>query len=297
MRSTLHSLVLVPICAILFISCSKKQKIISRSVPEINYTLGASEEPEVFPQVNNYASLQKDYTLKETMEKYSPKEQEFIIEPTLSSAIKCKSGTVIKFEPDIFIYADSRLPVSEEIEIKVTEYLSDADILFKGLTTMCKNELIETAGMLYVTATANGKLCGIKNGEVYNIEIPSVSEKENMELFYGEATADGINWVNASKAKFMGSEGINLFDRINYVWQKKGPTMFEGGIGALYEYLHANYVFPNGFENVELKGTSYLNFTINYEGELTDIFTPVEYKTYANSQLIHSLQKKSGLEC
>ena len=292
MRINLYSLILVSFCALLSASCSENRKDIVQTeivAPAANYTLAATETMDELPPINSYGSKQVTQTLKSRLEKFAPKKEDFIIKHTDISTLTCENGTVVKFDPDIFVYADSKLPVNEDILISVTEYLSTSDILFKGLTTTCNNRLIETAGMIYIEASADGRVCEIKEGEFYNIEIPSDSEKKNMELFYGEENENGINWVSANRGNFIGYDNRSYFSCMMGI--RKKPA-FPGGIKSMYEYLHDQYIFPEGFEEVRsagginLKATSYVNFLLNYEGQPKKVYTSEYLRTYADSQLV-----------
>ena len=294
-----NSLILVSLCALLTFSCSKNNKelgVTEKDPHPSNYTLVAEEPLDELPVFNTTGSKQKTNQIAKRLEKYAPAKEEFTVDPTGISTITCENGTTLKFDPGIFVYADSKLPVREEIIVSVTEYLTTSDILFKGLSTTSNKELIETAGMIYVEASAGGRSCEIKKGEYYNIEIPSVTEKENMELFYGEETDDGINWVSANRGNLMFNDGRNYYDGHYKKTLVRVKPKFEGGIGGLYEYLHNQYVFPDGFDEVSangeinLKATSYVNFMLNYEGQPMKVYTSPYIKTYADSQLVVAFQ-------
>jgi len=293
------SAILVSLCAFLTFSCSQNQKgiVVVETIPSgSNYTLAAAEQIEEVPVFNSYGSKQVTNQIEKRLQKYAPEKEEFKVDPNGISIINCENGTTLKFDPGIFVYADDKLPVKEEIIISVTEYLTTGDILFKGLTTTSDNQLIETAGMIYVEARAGGRSCEIKNDEYYNIEIPSVTEKENMELFYGEESDNGINWVAANIGRFLGQDGRQYYNYRNRTSETKFLSEFEGGFEAFYKYLHSQYVFPEGFEeakitnNINLKATAYVNFQIDAVGQAFKIYTSEYKQTYADSQLVAAIK-------
>jgi len=293
------SAILVSLCAFLTFSCSQNQKgiVVVETIPSgSNYTLAAAEQIEEVPVFNSYGSKQVTNQIEKRLQKYAPEKEEFKVDPNGISIINCENGTTLKFDPGIFVYADDKLPVKEEIIISVTEYLTTGDILFKSLTTTSNNQLIETAGMIYVEARAGGRSCEIKNEEYYNIEIPSVTEKENMELFYGEESDNGINWVSANRGRFLGQDGRQYYNYRNKTSETKFLSEFEGGFEAFYKYLHSQYVFPEGFEeakitnNIDLKATAYVNFQIDAVGQAFKIYTSEYKQTYADSQLVAAIK-------
>ncbi|MFI5171975.1 MAG: hypothetical protein ACHQFW_06265 [Chitinophagales bacterium] len=297
MRISLCSLILVILCATLHTSCSQKPKIKTETVVNVqplNYTLASTEVEENFPVVNVYSRKQPPRSINKILEKFAPAKQSFDIDPTITSTVTCKNGTKLKFDPCVFVYSDTKLPVKEKVNITVTEYLSDADILFKGLATTSNKELIETAGMIYIEAKADGMDCEISDGEYYSIEIPSEEEKENMELFYGVETAEGVNWESAGKGNykgnFMGNDRIDDYNYMDLIWKKKTPTQFMGGIGPMYDYLNNIYEFPEDFNNDHLKAVAHIYFTVDFNGKVSKAYTPEEHRTYADSQLIAAFQ-------
>ncbi|MBP9221180.1 MAG: hypothetical protein KBF42_07345 [Chitinophagales bacterium] len=294
-----HSLILGSLCAFLNFSCSQNQNDLTSDdpvPPVLNYTLAAAESEDELPVFNSVRSQQINNKIYERLEGFAPVREEFKIDPQSLSVITCEKGTTVKFDPGIFVYADNKMPVSEDIIISVTEYLSTSDFLFKGLSTTSNNQLIETAGMVYLDASAGGRIVEIKAGEYYNIEIPSSTEKENMELFYGKETEDGINWVSANRGNLMFYDDRNYNLCGYYKKGKKVKTQFDGGIGALYEYLHSQYVFPDGFDEASskkeiiLNATSYVNFSVNSEGQPIKVYTSPYIRTYADSQLVVAFQ-------
>ncbi len=297
--SYFNSLILVSLCAILTFSCSQnKNDLTSEETfpPVSNYTLVAEEPINELPVFNSVGSKQVSNKINEGLERFAPAKEDFKVDPKGLTVITCEKGTTFKFDPGIFIYSDNKRPVNEEIIISVTEYLTTSDILFKGLSTTSNKELIETAGMVYVEAKAGGRACEIKLGEYYSIEIPSSTEKENMELFYGEETPEGIDWVSANRGRFLGANGQSFYNYRGRNTDAKFLSEFEGGFEAFYKYLHNQYVFPDGFEeakianNIDLKATSYLNFKLDSVGQAFKVYTSQYKQTYADSQLVVAIK-------
>lgn len=47
---------------------------------------------------------------------------------------------------------------------------------------------------------------------------------------------------------------------------------FEGGISAFYEYIYKNLRYPNRARNLNVEGKVFIQFVIDEEGKLTDLF-------------------------
>lgn len=289
MKTKFYALLLVKICATLILSCSNQNK---STTPEYvllspNSTLEKAEtvKPDETSISVNYS--QPAGYLQKKLSKYLPKEQKFTIDPQKRERLTCTAGTILTFDPGIFVYQSTGLPVTEPTEIAVTEYLTDADIIMSGLTTKSGDHIIETGGMIYLTASADGKQLSIKNGECYQIEIPADVEKEGMEVFYGEGEGNDINWISANYGRIMrGNRSQAYFGS----YQEIKSNGFRGGLRAMYDYLHKEVPMPDGFEFVRLSATSYVNFYLDSQGGIYKVYTSNEIKTYADSQMVKAFE-------
>jgi hypothetical protein len=277
----------------------------------------SSDEPDVITEQHSNTTLQKadfDETSNLTMmnsygaassgkqsyrkfnySKLAPPKQTFEISPVTWQKVTCAGGTKLTFDPGIFIYEETGELVKEPIQLEVTEYLSKADCILSGLNTMSNGQLIETAGMLYVDASAAGKPVIVKQGELYQIEFPATQNKPGMQLFYGEVINDTINWnsANSTLSNLQVDNRISTFKNRGVYMMLNQPlprNEFKGGIKALYTYLHDNIEIPTGFEKVELKATSYVNFWLDEYGALHKVYTSPVKKTYADAQIVKAFE-------
>lgn len=134
------------------------------------------------------------------IEKVFPKKEEaFAYNPRKKMKISGHEGTKLTVPEHAFVFADGSL-VEEPVEITVREYYKTSDILMANLTTMCNDEMIETGGMLHISATCNNHEVFVKEGKSIGIKLPANNaHKPGMELFAGVETADGVNWKLASE--------------------------------------------------------------------------------------------------
>lgn len=245
---------------------------------------------------NNVATISHEEAL---IQKFAPKPITKNISPKKRETVVCPKGTVLTFDPGIFVYEGTSQLVTDSVKIAATEYLTDADFIFAGLTTMCDNHILESGGMIYVSASAGGKNVAIKKGENFQIEIPTDAEKPDMQTFYGKTQIDKdgnerLNWISANYGQLIpdnsvmcGSGYINDATRIP---EKKRNNEFNGGIRAMYDYLHDNYTFPKGFEKAQLNATCYVNFLLGADGGIYKVYTSPQIKTYADSQMVEAFK-------
>lgn len=117
-----------------------------------------------------------------------------------TSRLKSKTTTIKKSKEE-YIYGEFikiRIPENsfdcscEKIEFEMKEYFSITDILLSGLTTRSDDKILETGGMLYLSAFCNGKSITLKNKiDIHWLDRIEVS---NFKAFIGVNSRSMINW-------------------------------------------------------------------------------------------------------
>jgi hypothetical protein len=105
-------------------------------------------------------------------------------------------GTALFFPKQAFLLPDGTEPKGP-ISIVLKECLSISDMLRENLTTMSANRLLETRGMVYVSALSNNQELQLKKGKTFVIHFPKDTSEngKRMNLFYGESSKEGsVNW-------------------------------------------------------------------------------------------------------
>ncbi len=286
-----YSMILGPLCAILIQSCSRNPQtaevaILPSSVLSDDTMAILSvppPEPAIVPVI-------VPHRIDKILASYAPEKQHFEIASDEEGLLLCEQGSVVKFGPDIFVYSDDKQPVKGIISLEVSEFLTLQDFIFAGLATVSKDDLIESGGMLYIEASAGGRSVEIADGEYYTMEIPSPDNKEGMELFYAEEGSNGTKWVPVNdKGRFLYEDVGGMFG--TFWCNPQERTEFPGGVSKLYAYLHDEVKFPEGFENTKLQATSYINFTLDNTGKISNVHTPKQISTYADNQVIAAFKK------
>jgi len=95
------------------------------------------------------------------------------------------------------------IPVAGDVQIEVTEYVSKADMIFSGVTTLAGDRLLASGGMFDIEITANGSPVDL-NG-IYEVSIPRTQIDFGMQIFEGEEITNGdgtpgVNWVSADSS-------------------------------------------------------------------------------------------------
>lgn len=103
--------------------------------------------------------------------------------------LKTPKGAIIKIAANSF-----DVPAGTKVTIEIKEAYSMQDILKAGLTTMSNGKSLQSGGMIYFNATADGK--PIDFLKPVGITTPSKVYNDGMQVFKGEMKEDStINWI------------------------------------------------------------------------------------------------------
>lgn len=134
-------------------------------------------------------------TIDEEIQKLSDPPQIFTITSDKANTIKAKNGTSVIIRPNTFVFNDGQ-DVKESIQIELKEVFEKPDMVLNGLGTVSDGRLLESFGMIYLKATADGKELKIKDNNSITVSIPNKREGYG-ELFYGVQTDRALNWKYA----------------------------------------------------------------------------------------------------
>ena len=163
--------------------------------PETVYCFPTPDAP-----VSDFPSLPADPVV--TLPKASPfgtttlKTQSFTIDALKGGTLTGKEGAKLAIPANAFVDRNGN-PVKGKVTIILKEALSMTDIVLGGLTTTSDSNVLESGGMIYVHATANGEQLAIAPSKEIMATIPAVDRLAGMQLFEGQVKKDEtINWVN-----------------------------------------------------------------------------------------------------
>lgn len=138
-----------------------------------------------------------DESVEDLFDAYKKAPQIFTISNDAPVSITGAKGTLIEFPANALVHEDGSSP-KEPISLALTECYDMTEILLNKLSTTSNGDLIETAGMVYIEAIADGKKLKIAEGLTYSVSFPQSTEKEDFQLFYGKKENSGvINWTLA----------------------------------------------------------------------------------------------------
>jgi len=121
-----------------------------------------------------------------------PAAQEFVVRPQRDTLLIGRQGTQLLVPADAWETA-----ADGPVRLQVQEYYQLADIVLAGLSTTADGRLLETAGMLKLTASrADRTPVALRPTAALNLRMPTTEIKDGMQLFWGDTTGQhGPNWV------------------------------------------------------------------------------------------------------
>ena len=108
-------------------------------------------------------------------------------------------GTRLDVPSDAFEHADGS-PVISPVKIEVLEAFAMTDFIANDLFTECGGRLLETGGMMHVSATVNGQEVKLRDGKKILLTYPEQKVEEGMELFYGSNQDGAVAWEETGVA-------------------------------------------------------------------------------------------------
>lgn len=121
--------------------------------------------------------------------------QFFDIDTKKDNIVEGEQGTIIICPKGCFINSDGEV-VTENVRIELAEAYSTEDMLTSNLTTTSDGMPLETDGMIFFNATANGKQVAINKNKPVHAEMPTPDKKPDMMVFKGTRDENGnMNWT------------------------------------------------------------------------------------------------------
>lgn len=213
-------------------------------------------------QQNRRVEIIIEKNTTKSIEKYEKQAQLFKIASKKDTTLICSEGTLIKIKANSFVFEKTGIPISDTILISIKEFYKISDIILSNLSTTSNEELLETAGMIHITATANNENCKLKSGETIEIHFPAKKIDNEMQLFTG-------TWENESHINWETQITENNTNPV-LTFVELMPT-YRGGEENLYFFLNSNINYPVFARENNISGTVVVNFIIEKDGSITNV--------------------------
>jgi TonB family protein len=220
-----------------------------------------------------------DISLSDVYKHFEKKPQVFSIRTDRDTTIICKEGTTIQIKANSFISEKTGNPISGTVQLKVKEYYKISDMILANLTTTSGGKILETGGMLHISATNNSENCILKPGSEIKTGFPYSGKKDDMALFYGDVTNDLIDWklgnmtddVEISTELTLMTVAPVIESNSEEFFIVEDMPEFPGGDLAMRRFLMENAGYPFSMLNKEIEGKVMVTFVVDSDGNTTNI--------------------------
>jgi hypothetical protein len=122
-----------------------------------------------------------------------PAPQTFVIRPDRDTLVTGPQGTQLLLPANAWALPDNS---TTKVQLILQEFYKATDMILAGLSTTSGPQLLETGGMLHLTATANGQPVALRPGAYVHLRMPAREKKPGMQLFEGvvNGPAQRVDW-------------------------------------------------------------------------------------------------------
>ena len=127
-------------------------------------------------------------------------DQVFPIDIRQEQTITAAKGAMVLVPANAFVFEDGTMPKGP-VHLMVQEAYDPLDFIVHNLTTTSGGQILQTGGMVSITAQSEGKPLRLTDGKVLTVAIPNGGNFDpNMELFYAQSLANGgVDWKPAGQ--------------------------------------------------------------------------------------------------
>lgn len=122
--------------------------------------------------------------------------ERFELNAAQNNTILTKNGTILIISPNSFI--DNHGNITSSVTFEIKENFEMSDFILSNLQTIHNDKILESTGMLYISATdKSGNKLSLNENKKIRIQIPQNQLDENSKIFLGKREEDGtMNWKN-----------------------------------------------------------------------------------------------------
>lgn len=158
----------------------------------------ASNQDEIGKSLNRRVEITADliyYTSFSEIVKQQEEfaQEQFVINPFESNIIELTKGTIIEIPANVFCFEDGTEPTTGVIVTCIEAY-DYADMIRFNLQTASDGKMLETGGMLKITASVGERPLQLKPNKTLDITMPPQKYKEGMQVFVSDSNDGNMNW-------------------------------------------------------------------------------------------------------
>ena len=207
----------------------------------------------------------------------------FRIDPTQASEVHGREGTIVRI-PAGSLVTEKQAPPRGPVWVELKECYSTADLLLSNLSTISsENEVLETAGIVLVQASADGQRLRVADGQSIQIDMPAERRQKGMRLSAGQGDRRNLlRWVALAPAAAPAAEQV-------YTEPERMPAYGKGpaDINALIRY-------PKQAIANQTQGLVFASFVVDEAGRVLSPKIVRGIGSGCDEELLRVLRQTSG---
>ncbi len=183
-----------------------------------------------FTETNDTRAIAKAFMFNNTYTADNIGSQFFDVPHDKDTMITGAKGTKVRIYANTFESLDSN-EINGRVKVELKEAVDKVDFVMGNLTTTSPEGILESDGMIYLNATANGNEVKIAEDKELGIILPAKWRDRGMKVYEGEKTEDGMSWVNPTKPINAKAKQLERTFRTiwYYTYDKKGRPIDPNG--------------------------------------------------------------------
>lgn len=231
---------------------------------------------------------------------------EFLINTDADTLIRCSGGTVIQISKNTFEQNGKSLR-NQTVIINVREVFKKSEMILENLTTQSGGRLLETGGMLHITASLNGKEVKIQLDKPITIFMPSKKNPKEFQLFDGHRNPkdSSMDW-RLTDSNLRSQRMLNLYNCWSEIsWEERPGNcpFFFCKVQKFFNNLFKSNSASQGRGDGPL-GCNYLKELLrdlgitDFSGTMDEVLKPLYEKFQVNNiqELDLAIQKEQKLK-
>ena len=214
-----------------------------------------------------------DIPISNFFAKYQPPTENFTINEDQGATIIGTKGTVIRFNPNIFV-DQSNNPVTGNIDIQLTELYSKGDLLLSKRPTVSGSEMLVSGGAINLVVTQNGQKLTNNTWGGVNITMPGNGNPIwGMEIFNGvsdvftnqDQNVDStFDWTVDPDSSWVGVDSIS--------WQQDSMNVTFSDFSYFFSCNALDWINCDYYWGVDPKTTVSVHVPKEFENHNTNVF-------------------------
>lgn len=120
--------------------------------------------------------------------------EKFSIDPSKDTFLTSRNGTIYRLYANALVGANGNA-VNGNVDIEIKEALKPIDFVLSNLTTRdWYGDVLQSGGMIYINATADGQQLQLAKGSDIGVMMPDENMDPEMSVYEGEQTDSGMVW-------------------------------------------------------------------------------------------------------